>query len=250
MDRIRFEIIDGIAILSMSNGKNPQGSGFVEEMNITLDMITKDREIKGLVLSSDHERFFSIGLDLPDLIDLSKDEFASFLDSYNRMCLNLYTMSIPTVAAINGHATAGGCIIAMMCDHRFMAEGRSIMGLNEVKLGVPVPYHADRILHDMIGSRNAMEMMASGDFYSTDRLLELGVIDRVVPPEELVDQATEHVRSIGGSPLEAFSAIKANRTDAVTAWIEESRSKKDAEFVEMWYSEKARAGLRAAMEKF
>jgi enoyl-CoA hydratase/carnithine racemase len=250
MELIRIQLEDGIAVVKMDHGKNPFGPDIVEEMTKTFFDIRGDPNVRGLVISSTHERFFSIGLDLPNLIDMSKEDFASFMGSYNDMCMDLYSLPIPTLAAVNGHATAGGCILALCCDHRFMAEGRSLMGVNEVKLGVPVPYHADRILHDIIGARNAMEMMSTGDFYTTEMLHVLGVVDRVVPAEELIDRSVDHVRKLASSPKEAFSKIKANRTDAVIARIEEKREVKDREFVELWYSDTVRERLREAMEKF
>jgi len=250
MGLLRRSIHDGLAMVEMDHGKNPLGPEMVDELSRTVSDLAADGDVRGLVLTSAHERFFSIGLDIPTLIDMSMEEFSAFLDSYNRLCLDLYALPFPTIAAVNGHATAGGCIIALCCDRRYMVQGRSIMGVNEVRLGVPVPYHADRILHDIVGSRNAMEMMMSGDFYPPDRLLELGVVDRIVSPDDLVAAAAGRVRELGSSPLEAFAIIKSNRTGPVIAWIEEKREVKDREFVELWYSDVVRERLREAMEKF
>jgi len=250
MAMLRDRMHDGIAIVDMDHGKNPLGPEMVAELSMTVSDLATDGDVRGLVLTSTHERFFSIGLDIPNLIDMSMEEFAGFLETYNSMCLDLYTLPLPTIAAVNGHATAGGCILALCCDQRYMVEGRSIMGVNEVKLGVPVPYHADRMLRDLVGARNAMEMMGSGDFYPPDRLLDLGMVDRIVPPDDLVAAAAGRVRELGSSPHEAFAAIKANRTGPVLADIAECRGGKDREFVDLWYSDAVRERLRGAMEKF
>jgi len=250
MEMLRKRVQDGIAIVEMDHGKNPLGPEMVAELSKIVSDLATDGDVRGLVLTSTHERFFSIGLDIPNLIDMSREEFAGFLETYNSMCLDLYTLPFPTIAAVNGHATAGGCILALCCDQRYMAEGRSIMGVNEVKLGVPVPYHADRILHDIIGSRNAMKMMMSGDFYPPHRLLDLGVVDRIVPLDDLVTAAVGRVRELGSSPHEAFAIIKANRTVPAIANIAERRGEKDREFVELWYSDTVRERLMEVMEKF
>jgi enoyl-CoA hydratase/carnithine racemase len=74
------------------------------------------------------------------------------------MCLEMLTISKPLVAGIAGHAIAGGCILSLCCDYRFISEGRKLIGLNEIKLGVPVPYVADCILRKLIGHRLARDV--------------------------------------------------------------------------------------------
>lgn len=93
------------------------------------------------------------------------DEGRSLAKLKNKLVayLALYTLPKPVVAAITGHAIAGGCILALCCDYRFISEGRKLMGLNEVKLGVPVPYLADRVLHALVGTRYAREIIESGE---------------------------------------------------------------------------------------
>ena len=105
---------------------------------------------------------------------------------FNQVCMELYTMPKPTVAAVTGHAIAGGCILALCCDYRFAAEGRKLMGLNEIRLGVPVPYLADCVLRQIVGARNAREIMETGEFYLPEQSLQIGMIDRVLPLEKVV----------------------------------------------------------------
>ncbi|MCJ2540312.1 MAG: enoyl-CoA hydratase/isomerase family protein, partial [Candidatus Thermoplasmatota archaeon] len=154
------------------------------------------------------------------------------------------------VVAIRGHATAGGAILALAGDHRIMTSGRAVMGLNEVRLGVTVPYPADRMLRDLVGSRTARDIMEVGDFFDPPELLAMGLVDEVVPPDQVLFIARELATSLAASSAEAYAAIKANRTAPVVADIEAHLEAKQREFVDMWYSEHAQAQLEEAMLKF
>ncbi|MBW1748495.1 MAG: enoyl-CoA hydratase/isomerase family protein, partial [Deltaproteobacteria bacterium] len=206
--------------------------------------------VRGLVLGSSNEKFFSIGLDIPDLYPLDREDFRDFLRVFNRVCMDLYTLPKPTVAAITGHALAGGCILALCCDWRFIAEGRKLMGLNEVKLGVPVPYLADRVLHALAGVRHARKMMEGGDFYAPAEALEMGMVDEVLPVEEVVNRALAHAEKLGSLPKTGYGMIKRNRVETTVTEVLARETEMERYFIESWYSEAVRERLREAMEKF
>jgi enoyl-CoA hydratase/carnithine racemase len=202
------------------------------------------------VLASSNDKFFSIGLDIPQLFKLSRKDFTRFYKAFNRLCVDLYSFTKPTVAAISGHAIAGGCILTLCCDFRIIAEGRKLMGLNEAKLGVPVPYPADCILQETIGSQNAGKMMSSGDFYEPEALLQMGVVDRVLPQELVLPESTKKAASLHDEEGESFRKRKKGRVERVKAQILGSLEAKEERFVRHWYSDEARALLREAIEKF
>lgn len=229
---------------------NALGSSCIHELNEVLQSAGKDAGVHGIVLGSSNEKFFSIGFDIPKLFDLSRNDFRDFFRRFNQVCMNLYTLPKPTVAAITGHAVAGGCILALCCDYRFIAKGRKLMGLNEVKLGVPVPYLADRILHSLAGTGNARKMMESGELYSPEAALNMGVVDEVLPVEAVLQRAIELAGNLGSLPEEAYTAIKKNRVEITAAEVRARESEKERYFIECWYSEETRRRLREAMEKF
>ncbi len=94
----------------------------VKDLSAAVQSLGSDPEVHGIVLSSSSANFFSIGFDIPELYDLSREEFGAFYRAVNQMCLDLYALPKPTVAAITGHAIAGGCILALCCDYRFIAN--------------------------------------------------------------------------------------------------------------------------------
>ncbi len=251
MSTITFEVDDSVGILALDNGpKNPITSEMVHEITDMLNDVRSSSDIRGLVMASRGERFFSIGLDLPQLIDLERDDFAAFFNSFNRLCIDLYSLPVPTIAAVNGHAIAGGCILALCCDQRYASNGRLLMGLNEVKLGVPLPYPTDRMLHQLVGARNAYEIAASGDFYGPEPLLKMGFVDKIIDPELLMEKAVSRARELGACPGGGLSKIKEYRVRPVVEDIWTELEASEAYFVERWYSDEVRKQLRDAISKF
>jgi enoyl-CoA hydratase/carnithine racemase len=173
-----------------------------------------------------------------------------FYQAFNHLSIELFALPIPTVAAITGHAVAGGCILAICCDHRFIAEGHKLMGLNEIKLGVPVPYPAHCILHQLVGDTDARDLMYLGEFLEPESALKASLVDRVLPIDEVRTQAIEFAATLGGLSHSAFRVIKQNRTQPVVTRIHEQLAEKESIFVEHWYSDDTRRNLRAAIKKY
>ena len=151
---------DKVAVLKLDRGvTNAINLEVINELAKVLKAVKADTNVHALVLSSTNDKFFSIGFDIPQLYNLSKKDFKLFYEIFNESCMGLYTFPKPTVAAITGHAIAGGFILALCCDYRIIGKGRKLMGLNEIKLGVPVPYLADCVLQNLIGIRNSREIV-------------------------------------------------------------------------------------------
>jgi enoyl-CoA hydratase/carnithine racemase len=248
---IVVERVEAVAVLKLARGvTNAINLELIEALRGTLSGVRDDPEVRGVVLTTSSEKFLSIGFDIPDLVDRPRVEFEHFFWAFNQCCLELYTLPKPTVAAITAHATAGGCILALCCDYRLIGEGRRLMGLNEVKLGVPVPYLPDRILDQLVGSRAARAIVESGSFYGPDEALAIGMVDQVVPTEAVLSMAVEKAAALGAMPQPGYREIKRTRVQGVAALFEERDQDTARTFVECWYSDDVRARLRAAMAKF
>ncbi len=251
MEQVWLHKEGSVAIVRLAKGvTNAIGMQLVNDLMAKVREVRDDPEARALLLTSESDRFFSIGLDIPELMEYDKAQFAQFIELFDRLCIELYSLPKPTVVAIRGHATAGGAILALTGDHRVMTTGRVAMGLNEVRLGVTVPYPPDQMLRDLVGSRTARDVMEVGDFFNPEELLAMGLVDEIVPPDEVLFIARELATSLAASPTEAYAAIKANRTGPVVAAIEADLPAKQAEFVDMWYSPAAQAQLEEAMLKF
>ncbi len=251
MNLIHLTHHNHITIAKLTHGvTNAINLELVNELSEALKEIKEDPETHGLVLTSANEKFFSIGLDIPWLFPLSQEDFTAFYKAFNRLCIDLFIFPKPTVAAITGHAIAGGCILALCCDYRFIAGGKKLMGLNEIKLGVPVPYPADCILRRLVGNRIARDVMDAGEFYQGERLLQMGIVDEVLPIEKVLARSIEKAGSLSASSPEAFALIKRNRTEPIEEEILVHLDEREQRFVECWYSHEARERLKETMAKF
>lgn len=240
-----------IAIVRLDRGvTNALNLDLVAELAEAVRTVRLDPALLGLVLASSNDKFLSIGFDIPNLLPLSPRDFTFFYRAYTQLCLDLFTLPKPTAAAITGHAIAGGCILVLCCDYRFVAEGRKLMGLNEVKLGVPVPYVPDCILRALVGYRNARDIMGTGDFYPPEEALRLGLVDEILPPQEVLPKCIDKLAGLGAMPGEAGSLIKRNRVESVEAEIRAGLEDRERSFVQCWYSEEARERLKEAAAKF
>jgi enoyl-CoA hydratase/carnithine racemase len=240
-----------IAIVRLNRGvTNALNLELVTELAQAVRTVRLDPALRGLVLTSSNDKFLSIGLDIPTLLPLSPQDFTVFQRAFSRVCIDLYTLPKPTVAAITGHAIAGGCILVLCCDYRFIAEGHKLMGLNEIKLGLPVPYVPDCILRALVGYRNARDIMGTGDFYPPEEALRLGLVDQVLPPQEVLPRCKDKLVALGAMPGEAASLIKRNRVEPVEAEIRAGLEDRERSFIQCWYSEEARARLKEAATKF
>lgn len=221
----------------------------ITELLEIIKKVKHDPGICGLVLSSANNKFFSIGFDIPQLYKLSRSDFKIFYTTFNRVCIDLYSLPKPTVAAITGHAVAGGCILTLCCDYRYLAEGKKKMGLNEIKLGVPVPYPADCILRQIAGSQYTRNIIDTGEFFLSDELIDMGIVDKTMPADQVQAQ-TVIKASLLGSSQKAFAMIKQNRVEQVKPQILEKLEEKEENFLELWYADETRKRLKEAMKKF
>ncbi len=242
---------EGVALVTLNRGvTNALNLEFVAELGDTVRDLKDDPDTRALVLRGSNDKFFAIGWDLPELLTLTRDDFVLFFRTFCRMCVDLYTLPKPTVAAITGHATAGGCIVALCCDYRFIAEGRKLMGLNEIKLGVPIPYPADCILRALAGDRIAREIVEMGAFHGPEQMERFGLVDEVLPLEQVLPDSIERAAALGAHPVQAFGRIKQDRVERTQARINAHLDEKEKIFLECWFSDETRERLEKAAEKF
>ena len=248
---VSIEHQNQIAILKLNREiTNAINGDLILALDSALKSQTADPDVLGMVLTSSNRKFFSIGLDIPNLFALGEEDFRSFYQSYNQMCLGMLTTPKPLVAGIAGHAIAGGCILGLCCDYRFISEGHKLIGLNEIKLGVPVPYVADCILRKLIGHRLARDVMDSGGFLEPEEAYRLGMVDRILPVEEVVSQSVEKARELSSDSLEAFTLIKSSRVHALKREITAQLAEREEAFIKCWYSDDARVRLKEAISKY
>ncbi len=248
MSLAEIEAFDSVALLRMQNGViNAIGPDLLADLSRCIHEIRK--HFGGVVLAGG-EKFFSIGLDLPQLVTFNREQMGDFWEAFNQVVLQLYTLPQPTACALCGHATAGGAILALTGDFRYAARGRTLFGFNEVHIGVPVPYLADLILRQIVGDRIATRMLYFGEFMEAEAAQQAGIMDEVEERSAVESCAVERIQQLAAMPQPAFGMIKQNRIEAVhSAFLNNYEAKKEA-FLICWFQEEVQNLLRKAAEKF
>jgi len=247
MPKILIESHEEIAILRLNNGvTNAISPDLIDDLSEKL--ITVKKDIQGMILAGG-EKFFCIGLDLPTLLMLDRIEMADFFNKFNHLILNLFTLPLPTCCSISGHAIAGGNILALTCDYRYAASGEKLIGLNEIKLGVPVPYLADLMLRQIVDDQTATKILYNGEFMTTPDAKQLGLVDEIFPQTDVEGQAIKKVKELITRPRAAFSEIKANRVEKIRQRYEENCMQKNEKFLDCWFSEPVLELLKEASKK-
>ena len=247
MPKVVIEEQEGIGLLRLNNGvTNAISPELVNDLEAALQIV--ERECRGMVFAGGG-KFFSMGLDLPTLIPLKRDAFSDFFDGFNRALLHLFTLPIPTCCAIAGHAVAGGTVLALGCDYRFAAPEKKL-GLNEIQLGVPVPYLADMILRQIAGDRAATEMIYGGNFTAASDAARFGLVDALFPAETVEAGAVEKVSGLASHSPAAFRETKKNRVETIRGLYAQHHQAKNEAFVDCWFSDPVRPLLEAAARKF
>ena len=248
MDNVLLKEHGEVALVRLNNGvTNSLTAKLVEELAQVLDFVK--HRFKGMVLAGG-EKFFSMGFDIPSLLKGSQEEMTQYFNNINQAWLDLYTLPVPTVAAVKAHAIAGGTIFAIMCDWRVAAKGRTLLGLNEIKLGVPVPYLSDLVLRQLTGEHAADEIVFMGEFLDSDQALKAGLVDQVTEKGQVEELALSKVAQLAAQPAPAFREIKSCRVERVAALYKENHQQRNAKFLEMWCADKTRPILEEAAKKF
>jgi enoyl-CoA hydratase len=154
---------------------------------------------------------FSAGVDLWRIVSGGADYVAAFIPALVDAFTSVLACPRPVVAAVNGHAIAGGCVLTSCCDHRLMTTDKGGIGIPELIVGVPFPAAAIGIMEHAVGPQRARQMALSGKVYSAAEALELGVIDGLAEPETLVHDAVSHAARLATTvPADTFRLTKAH----------------------------------------
>ena len=227
----------------MRHGRaNAIDPALVAELGAGLD--EAERSGRPLVLTGT-DRFFSAGLDLQGLPE-ERQEMGAFVDAFDAFVRRLFWFPCPTVAAVNGHAVAGGAILAAACDVRIGAVGNYRIGVSEVQLGVIFPAAAFEVLSAAIPPARTAEVLLRGRLTGPEDAVSNGFLHELAAPERLTATAVERAEEIGALPREAYVHTKrALRAEFAERARDQSAAKRER-FLDTWFSEESKA-RRAAI---
>lgn len=191
---------------------------------------------------------FSAGADLLRILEDGPDYVTRARPNANRAFEKLFTFPRPIVAAVNGHAIAGGCVLALACDHRVASSGDHRIGLPELRVGVPFPVWALETVRFAVAPPHLQRLMTSGKLCSVDEALERGLVDEVVEPTRLLERAVEIAGRMASITPATFALTKRQlREPFVTRARASSRT--DDEGFAIWISEEARDSMRRFVDR-
>ena len=248
IELFHLEDRDGISLLRFDHGKaSALDLEFLDGLDVELERFNASAA-RALVLTGTGT-IFSAGVDLFRLTKGGADYVSDFLPALNRTFLRLFDVERPVVAAINGHAIAGGCIIAMAADHRIMAEGEGRIGIPELRVGVPFPTVPLEIARFAIPPLELQEIVyGAGTFDATEARL-IGLVDDLEEPKGLLDQAMSRARSYAEIPAASFAMTKRQLRHGARQRMVEGLERDDEKIREIWSNEETLAAVRAYLDR-
>ncbi|NYZ63922.1 enoyl-CoA hydratase/isomerase family protein [Luteimonas deserti] len=207
-----------------------------------------DDGVAGVVLAGG-PKVFCAGLDVPHLLSLAGE--SDLHDAWNAFfaaARALAAAPMPVVAAMAGHAPAGGCVLALCCDYRIMASGSYRIGLNETEVGLVAPEGIQRLLRRVVGARQAERLLVGGHLPDSDEALRLGLVDELAGVDEVPLRARiwlDALLALPRGPMLQTRAIA--RADLLAALAPEQLDLD--RLIDAWHSADTQAALRALVAR-
>jgi enoyl-CoA hydratase len=236
-----------VAILELKHGKaNAMDIEFCEALAARLDD-ARDASIAAVVVTG-QGRMFSAGVDLLRVVDGGAEYGRRFLPSFRRVFETLFEYPKPVVAAVNGHAIAGGCVLACAADHRIMAAGTARIGVPELLVGVAFPTIAIETVA-LVGSPRLRDLIFSGTTLLPEEALAERLVDRVCDPGALLSEAVQAAAVLADRPPAAFALTKRQLRAAAMARVAANRETIDRDVEDLWCADSTLQLIRSYVER-
>lgn len=247
MNTIKVSVKDRLATITLDRGKsNALNRELITELDEMLQNISADDNVGGVILTGTAP-FFSAGLDLIELYDYNEEEAKSFWTLFLNFTANMVAFKKPIVAAISGHSPAGGCVMAVACDYRIMAEGQYIIGLNEVPVGIIVPNSIFQLYSFWIGKAEASRSLLTGKLYNPEEALKAGLVDELVKSESLLTAAERKIKKYMELEGNTWSQTKLNIREELIAITRKDQSAELEKMLAQWWSPSTRHILKTIL---
>lgn len=238
-----------IALVRIEHGKaNALDTELSVALADALDEVDRSEDVRALILTGSGA-IFSAGVDLFQVLEGGAAYLDGFLPALHHLFRRLWRFPRPTVAAINGHAIAGGCIMACACDTRVAVDDGGRIGVPELRVGVPFPRLAFDILRGAVPSHLLRELVFFGRTYEPKEALRRGLVDELAEPDGLLERAKAMAGGLAAIPPEVFGHTRrqllADQWD-VPEWLARTE---DQEVERMWSTPETAAEIRRYLER-
>jgi enoyl-CoA hydratase len=238
-----------IALLTISRPEalNALNSAFFREMNAMLDELEKDKDLRVLIITGEGKAFVA-GADIAEMSNFDSNEGQKFSQIGQRTFDRLENLPIAVIAAINGFALGGGLELTMACDIR-IASTKAKMGQPEVNLGLIPGYAGTQRLARLIGMGNALYMLMTADMISGQRAYEMGLVQKITEPENLIDEAMNLAKTIAKKGQTAVRQVKYVTRQGMGLSLAQGQSLEANIFGSLFDTAETKEGISAFLEK-
>ncbi|MCM2284055.1 MAG: enoyl-CoA hydratase/isomerase family protein [Desulfobacula sp.] len=248
MPLMDMEIKNNIAFVRMKNGvTNAVSPELIADLS---GIMAKTKDDAAAMILTGNDRFFSMGFDLPRVMEFDRPKLGAYLADFQDMIFQMAFLPLPVIAALTGHAVAGGAILAIVCDYRIAKSEKFRIGFNESLLGLTLPYLAELMLERFTGSRICGRLMLEGSLIKAENAISLGLIDDICPLDGVMERAVQKARQLMEIPGETFAAMKDNHLAAVREKYLARIGPRTEQFMDLWFAKETQKRLAKAMEKF
>lgn len=243
------DLRDGIAVVRLDHGKaHALDLELTGALRDALSGLEGDPASRAVVLTGTGS-IFCAGVDLFRVLDGGPAYVEAFVPVLAETLRRLFAFPRPVVAAVNGHAIAGGCILAAACDYRIMATGDATIGVPELRVGVPFPYVAVEILRFATSTAHLQELVYRGSTYPAERAYELGLVDEAVPADRLLETARAVADRLASEPAARFRITKRQLRRPALERMRRYAPETDAEVLAAWKDPATREAIREYVEE-
>uniref|UniRef100_A0A4X1VUH0 Enoyl-CoA delta isomerase 1, mitochondrial n=2 Tax=Sus scrofa TaxID=9823 RepID=A0A4X1VUH0_PIG len=241
----------GVAVMKLRNPPvNSLSLELLTELVISLEKLENDKVFRGVILTSDCPSVFSSGLDLRELCGRNPARYAEFWKAVQEMWLRFYLSNLVLVAAINGACPAGGCLLSLTCDYRVLADNpKYLMGLNETLLGIVAPFWFKDSIMNTIGHRATEQALQLGSLLPPAEALQVGMVDQVVPEDQLLSTALSVMAKWLAVPDHARQLTKSMIRQATADRLLKQRDADIQNFVSFISKDAIQKSLQTYLEK-
>jgi enoyl-CoA hydratase len=238
---------EGVLTLRLAHGKaSALDVDLLDALLRELDGMAED--VRAVVLTGTGS-IFSAGVDLFRLTREGADYVRRFLPLLSRLVRALFAFPRPVVAAVNGHAIAGGCVLVLAADARLMAEGSGRIGLPELLVGVPFPAAPLGVVRFAVPRDWLQSLVYRGRALPPGEALAAGLVDEVVAADALLARAQEVARQLALIPPQAYRLTKECLRAEALAWIDTMSERNDAAALEVWSAAETHAHIREYLRR-
>lgn len=247
---ISMQTEDRVLTISLNRPPtNPLNGEFGRELFSAFSEAEQMEGVNVVVITSSQEKAFIAGADIKEMAEQSPAEaetFSKLLQGANNI---LNRMRKIVIAAINGHALGGGCELALACDYRFMVAGKALIGLPEAGLGIMPGAGGTQRLPRLVGLSTALDILVCGKTMGPDEALAIGLVDRVIPPEQFQEEVRAFAVKLASGAGKALGSIKAAVYEGIDHHLEQALAIERKHVADNNKTLDAKEGLRSFIEK-